>query len=136
MTYHLLGGCDELVAKWAGMKFGKPFLGPFTAHGVLDETNTIQGAAIWNDFQGSNIELSYIGPLTRSIMRDLARYAFDINNVERVSLKTRSDNPTAKRLLSNKRHGFEFEGVRKRYYGTANALCFVIFREGAQRWIR
>lgn len=133
----VVAGYDQQVADWAGAVCGVKFIPPFWALGIVD-SGVLKGAAVFNDFHGANanVEMSYVGPLTKGIVRYLANYAFNTLNVSRVSFKTRKSNLKAKRLLSG--HGFEYEGTKRRYLDTTSAgdvLTYVLFRENAKRWL-
>lgn len=139
----LIAGQDKVVADWAGRMLGTEFVQPLSALGVVaDEGGLLMGAAIFNDYHpGGNISFSYVGPgtLSRDIIRQLVTYAFEACRASRVTIQTRRSNRMVRKLLGEKRHGFEFEGVRKRYYDTTedgDALCFVLFPDQAKRWSR
>jgi hypothetical protein len=132
-------GHDKSVADWAGKQFGMPFVPPYTAWGVIDDTGTLTGALIFNEFQrGGNISLSLVGASTirRDILRRAAVYTFNQLRCSRVTARTRRDNVVTRRILSR---SWEFEGVAKRWFGPNredDALCFVLFPEKAERWIK
>ena len=138
----LIAGEDEKVAEWAGLALGKPFVHPYCAFGIVEADGLLRGAAIFNNYQGpgANIELTYVGPgtLGRNILRELARYAFNACGASRVTIKTMRKNILVRKLLGNKRHGLEFEGVLKRYYDTeksGDALVYVLHKDNAKRWL-
>lgn len=136
----LVSGHDEAVANWASERVGMNFIQPYSALAVIDDEGHMRGAAIWNDFhgKGGNVELSYLGPVTKGVVQQLAKYAFELLGVSRVTLKTRKSNDRARRVLQNPHHGFEYEGTRKRYWATAkdgDALSFVLFAGKAKKWL-
>lgn len=136
----LLLGQDEAVAAWAGAQLGTVFHAPFVAFGVLDSQGSLRGAAVWNDYHaGGNISLSLVGPgaFQRGILRELARYAFEICKCSRVSCRTRRANISARKLLP--KGGFVFEGTARRFFGPTRAddgLSFVMFPEQARKWLK
>ena len=92
--------------------------------------NHLIGAAIFQNFSGHNVELSYYGPQTFSagIAKALARYAVERFSVDRLTMRT--NRKTASILKMFHRFGFKYEGMQHRYYGPfGDAAVFVLFRE-------
>lgn len=137
---HWVTGQDESVGAWAGRELGISFVPPFAAFGVVNDTGTLVGAAVWNNyFPGGNIELSYVGPgtITRRVIEGWAAYAFMALEVSRVTVRTRRSNKTALRLIP--RVGFKFEYVQKRFFGPKpedDAFVFVWFKDSAAKWLK
>lgn len=137
----VLTGHDSEVAEWVAQYLGKPIVAPFAAIGILDDTNALRGAAVFNDYQGpgGNIEFTYYGPatLTRSVVKWLAHYAFVTNQASRVTFKTHKSNHLVRKLLT--KHGMIYEATLRAYYSTAkgsDALVFMLDRKNAARWLR
>lgn len=134
-------GHDKEVGEWAGSVGGVRFVPPFSALGIVDETGVLKGAAVFNDYYpGGNVEMGYYGPgtITPSVTRSLALFAFKTLNASRVTFKVRKSNVLVRKMLGEKRHGFEYEGTRKRYLDTTpngDVLSFVLFRHKASRWL-
>ncbi len=138
---HVLTGHDQEVAAWVGPLLGKPIIAPFACFGILDGSNALRGAAVFNDYQGpgGNIEFTYYGPetLTRPIIRWLANFAFVTNKASRVTFKTHKSNHVVRKLLA--KHGMTYEATLRAYYDTAkgsDALVFMLDRKNAARWLR
>lgn len=132
----LLFDLDSRVAAYVGEKLNVTFYPPYVAIGFA-KNGQVQGGAIFNDFNGSNIEVSFYAPrFQRGIGRALLHYAFVQAGCNRLSAHTRVTNfPTIKLLL---KLGFEFEAKRPRFFGNGDdALLFRLDREIAlSRWLR
>lgn len=134
----LVFGQDELVAQYVFGNLGLPLVPPYTAIGGTRDGQTLCIGAVFNQFNGSNIEINLYGPgaLTRGAIRSVYHYAFEQLGVNRVSAKTRRSNKTMQRLLP--RFGFKFEGISERYFGPEkadDAIRFVLFPDDARKWI-
>lgn len=132
-------GQDDLVARWAGQQMKETFHAPFIAWGFTKDGVTLQGAAIFNDWNGSNIEITLYAPgcFTRSTVAAVYDYAFRQLKATRLSARTARSNKRMQRLLP--RLGFTWEGVAKRYYGPdkrQDAILYALFPENAQKWMR
>jgi hypothetical protein len=135
----LVFGEDELVANWVGVNLGLTIVPPYTAiGGTLDGQSLVIGA-VFNKWNGSNIEITLYGPgaLRRGAIRAIYHYTFAQLGAQRVSATTRRSN----KLMCRKLHklSFEFEGVAKRFYGPTrkdDGLRFVLFPAAAERWIK
>jgi len=136
--YSILMGYDHDVAQWCWRAFNL-FPMPYNlALGIMDRdrNNALVGAAIFDQWNGHNIELSYYGPKTPTagIVRMLARAALNFN-VQRVSMRTSSlRGPLIKQLS---KLGFEIESVERHFYGfERHAVRMVIFRPLIERTAR
>lgn len=133
----LIFGHDAEVGAWAAQKIGIPLSPPFVAIGVADEKE-LRGAAIYNNWNGWQIEMSIYGPgcLTRGIIRSLLlAYPFDDIGAGRVTARTKRSNKAMQKLFP--RLGFEMEGVLKRFYGPTkadDAFIYRLDRQAAERW--
>ena len=141
MACGLLLGQDELVANWA---FAQWSLHPTRVDrglGVMGRDGRICGAILLQNFNGTNIELSYYGPRTLSvgIVRSIARSVILEFNAARVTVVTSKKNRRLMRSLS--RFGFKLEGSQRRYFGHKDCsrnvgVRFVLFREQIERLAR
>lgn len=133
----LVFGHDAEVGAWAAEKLGMPLSPPYVAIGVADETGLI-GAAVYNNWNRWQIEISFVGPgcMTRQVIRAfLLAYPFDNIGAGRLTTRTRRSNKTTQRLLP--RLGFEMEGVLKRFYGPTkadDAFIYRLDRQAAEKW--
>lgn len=125
--------CDHTVAQWA---FRTHQLVPTQynlAVGILDNDQLV-GAALAQNWNGVNVELSYYGrsTLTAGIVRSLARILWGTYHPSRLTVVTSKSN---RRLISSlQRLGFCLEGVQRRYYGDRDCrrntgVRLVMFRE-------
>jgi hypothetical protein len=138
MAYGLLIGEDELVALWAFETF-KIYKAPVNqAIGIVTTEGKIVGAAIFQNFNGSNVELSYYGPktLTLGIVRALAKATIATFNASRLTVVTSQRNRLFMRGLQ--KIGFKLEGHQRCYYGREdnkrnNGIRFVLFRDGLEK---
>lgn len=115
----LVFGEDVAVADWVGDRLGVLIVPPYTALGVIDARGALRGGAVFNDYNGSNIEVTIAGPgaMQRGVLRAGFHYVFAQLGCERVSAKTRRSNAVMRKMLP--RLGFRWEGLARRYYGPA-----------------
>src|SRR5277367_3019143 len=133
LPHVLLFGHDMAVAQWTWNEFRYRPMPVNAAIGIVRNSQLI-GSAIFQNFSGHNVELSYYGPQTFSagIARALARYAVERFNVDRLTMRTNRKNLSILKMFS--RFGFKFEGLQVRYYGPfGDAAVFVLFREDLER---
>lgn len=131
-------GCDEHVAKYVSDNLGLPISPPYTAIGATQDGASLCAGAVFNDFNGSNVEITLYGPgcLKRGPISGIYHYMFEQLGVNRATAKTRRSNKTMQRLLP--RLGFKFEGISARYFGPSkadDAIRFVLFPDEARKWI-
>lgn len=103
--------------------------------GLIDHQNSnLVGSALFSNYNGCNIELSYYGPETPTvgIARGLALIALRHFNVIRVTIRTATYNHHIIRPM--KKLGFEEEGIEKNFYGyDRDAVRLVLHRKGIER---
>lgn len=134
MANGLLIGDDERVASWAFSTFQRYPTRVDRALGVLGPDKNLIGAILLQNFNGTNIELSYYGPHTLSlgIVRAIARIIVLEFNAARLTVVTTKKNKHLMRSLQ--RFGFCLEGAQRRYFGHRDCsrnvgIRFVLFRE-------
>lgn len=123
------------IAGWFGRFVGKPQFGPYAALGCL-KGDDLCNAALFNDYNGANIELHMAGTITRPLLRGGMRYAFRGLNVQRITAKPHRSNERLIKIVE--RLGFEREGVMKNYYGASSdddAIVFRLDRRVAEKWM-
>lgn len=133
LPHGLLFGHDVAVAEWCFNEFKYRRMPVDAAIGIV-RNNRLIGAAIFQNYSGYNVELSYYGPQTFSagIARALARYIIERFNVDRLTMRTNRKNTNILKMFH--RFGFKFEGTQKRYYGPfGDAAVFVLFRENLEQ---
>ena len=133
LPHGLLFGHDIPVAHWAWNTFKLVPMPLDAAIGIV-RANHLIGAAIFQNYSGFNVELSYYGPQTFSagIAKSLACYAVDRFNIDRLTMRTNRKNSSILKMFH--RFGFKYEGVQHRYYGPfGDAAVFVLFREDLER---
>lgn len=133
----IVTGRDTEVANWLSGQISQPIVPPYVCVGFI-KNGQLAGAALFNDFNFSNIELTIYGPgcMTRQAIRFVFLYAFDLLKVNRVSARTRRSNAVMRKLLP--RLGFTYEGTARRYYGPEradDALLFTLFPDSARKWM-
>jgi hypothetical protein len=136
---HLVFGQDELVANWVGINLGLTIHKPYTAIGGTTDGQSLAIGAVFNQWNGSNIEITLYGPgaLRRGAIRGIYHYVFVQLGAQRLSATTRRSNKLMCRKLS--KLGFECEGVGKRFFGSTrkdDAVRFVLFPHAAERWMK
>jgi len=134
----LVFGCDDLVAKYVSDGLGLPMVPPYTAIGGTRDGQSLCIGVVFNEYNGSNIDITLYGPgaLTRGNIRGVYHYLFEQLKVNRVTAKTRRSNKRMQRLMG--RFGFKFEGISARYFGPTkadDAIRFVLFPEEARKWL-
>lgn len=133
MSRGLLLHCDQRVAQWAFSTYRLVPTQYNMAVGVLDGDQLV-GAALAQNWNGVNVELSYYGrsTLTPGIVRALARIFWGTYHPSRVTVVTSKAN---RRLIQSLQHlGFCLEGAQRRYYGDRDCrrntgVRLVMFRE-------
>lgn len=133
LPHGLLFGHDHAVALWAFNEFKVRPMHVDAAIGIVRKHKLV-GAAVFQNFSGHNVELSYYGPQTFSagVARSLARFTIDRFNVDRLTMRTNRKNNSILKMFQ--RFGFKFEGVQQRYYGPfGDAAIFVLFRQDLER---
>jgi ribosomal protein S18 acetylase RimI-like enzyme len=134
LPHGLLFGHDASVAAWAWNEFCLTPMPIDAAIGII-RLHKMVGAAIFQNYSGFNVELSYYGPQTFSagIARGLAQYALTrFNHLDRLTMRTNRNNSNILKMFQ--RFGFKFEGVQHRYYGPyGDAAVFVLFKEDLKR---
>jgi hypothetical protein len=134
----LVFGHDARVAHWVAEQLGLVILPPYVAIGGTRDGRTLCAGAVFNQWNGSNLEITLYGPgcLNRGAIRAIYHYAFMQVGARRLSATTRRSNKRMQRMLP--RLGFEFEGVGKRFFGPRredDAMRFVLLPERAGRWM-
>lgn len=129
---------DDAVGAWAGERLGVPFVPPFTAIGFSRDGSAIHGAAIFNGWNRSNLDITICGPrcLSRYAIGTAYRYAFRQLGANRLTARTARKNKGMQKLLP--RLGFKFESVAQRYYGTTRDLDGLVYRllpGDAEKWM-
>lgn len=125
---------DPAVGEWAAVQLKRPIIQPFTAVGYV-LNGEIRGAAIFNGWNGANLDITIVGPgcLTRENIRYVYRYAFLKAKAQRLTARTSRRHKAMKDLLP--RLGFRFESVAKLYYPKEDALVFRLLPEDARKWM-
>lgn len=134
----IVTGHDSIVAQWASERMGQEFHPPYVAVGFLRDQR-LCGSAIFNDWNGFNIEVTIYGPgaMCRVSIRYVYRYVFMQIGALRLTARTRRSNKVMCKLLP--RLGFTFEGAEPWYFGPGkgdDALRFRLTRSHAERWMK
>ena len=130
----ILDGSDELIAAWAFATFKFYPMPVDKALGILSSDGKVVGAALFQNFNGSNVELSYCGPktLTLGIVRALAQVIVTHFDAARLTVVTSKRNKAFMRGLL--KIGFKLEGHQRCFYGREDSnrnigVRFVMFRD-------
>ncbi len=134
----LVFGRDEDVANWVSKNLGFPILPPYTAIGVEDQDGNPCGGAVFNDWNGSNLEITICGPgaMKRGIIRGVFHYVFIQLGASRLTAKTKRSNKPMRKMLH--KFDFKFEAILKRYYGVLpddDAIVFRLDPVTAMKWM-
>lgn len=141
MSVGLLAGNDAAVAAWAFWSYG---LHPSTydrAFGIIDDDGAVVGAALFQAFNGHDVQFSYYGQetLTLGLVRTFARITLSVVGASRMTVMTAQANTGLIRGL--RKFGFEEEGTQRRFYGENDspyhtAARFALHRAGLERLAR
>lgn len=126
----------QFVADWFGRQVGKPQVGPYASLGWQREDGSLSAAVLFNDYNGANIEIHFVGTCGRHGLKDAFRYAFEQLSVQRITAKPYRSNFELRRFVTE--IGFVSEGVMKRYYGpstASDAFVFRLDRDAAEKWM-
>ena len=119
---------DDRVSEYVGKKCGIKFHQPFTALGIEHDGDIIAGA-IFNDFNGFDIELSVAGEknaFTRTFIRRIGDYVFHELGCLRASFTTRHEHVVE--LLH--RLGARTEGLKRNHFGVGiHGIVIGLLRE-------
>jgi RimJ/RimL family protein N-acetyltransferase len=118
---------DEVKA-WASHRLNTQFREPCLALGVLNNGGHLVGAAIFNDFEERNVEVSLVGPgvFYRGVAKELFHYAFDELGCWRISLTIHEKNKAHLKLAD--KFGWKVEGRKRNYYGHDHAIIMGMLR--------
>ena len=127
----------ERVAAWVSDRLGTIIQPPYVAIGMTDDDRLYCGGAVFNNWNGANIEITVAMDRrpTRGVIRALQHYVFEQSKATRVTAHTRRANKKVRRLLP--RLGFKFETTRERFFGPTradDAFAFVLFPENARKF--
>ncbi len=126
---------DEAVAQWAGKRAGVSFSPPYRAIGVGMESELI-GAAVYNNFNAGNVDLSVVTSDPRAgqrrFIKAMFHYPFMVCGARRVSAKTRAGNLQAQKGLE--RLGFVKEGVLRQWFDGEDAFIYGMCRHEC-KWL-
>lgn len=127
-------GHDAKVSDWLE-GFGVSFCPPFVTLAILEDDKVI-AAAIFNNFQDSNIDMSVVFSrriaLTRGNLRALFSYPFKQLGLNRISVRTRASNMVVRKQI--RRLGFQPEGKKPQFYGKEAAIEYGLLRSQC-KWL-
>ena len=128
----------DRIAQWVSEKVGYRICPPYVAIGATKDGASLCGGAVFNHWNGANIEITLAsdGALTRGTIRAIYNYVFVQSKATRVSAHTRRSNKVMRKMFP--RLGFTFEGVAKRFYGpdrSDDGFVFVLFPDNARKWL-
>jgi RimJ/RimL family protein N-acetyltransferase len=127
---------DHMVAHWTWQTWQLTPMPVNWAMGLVRDGYLV-GSALFQWYNGNNIELNYYGPGTATVgvAKVLARVALKRFNVQRVTLRTENTNLAIIRGMM--KFGFRLEGMERRFYGRdRHAVRLVMFREEIEKIAR
>lgn len=130
-------GHDAAVAEWVTGNLKIRIFPPLTAIGWVDGTGTLVSGAVFHDWNGSNIETTIFGRLTRQTVKELMRYVFVQLGANRLTARTKRSNKRMQKICL--KMGFLHEAVQPRFFGSHkrdDAVVFRMMREHAERWLK
>ena len=127
------------IGNWYAGKVKNPIFEPYSAIGFLDTSGTLQGAAIFNNYNGANIEMHFYGPkcITRSNFRFVLAYIFNELSCVRITVLPPRSNKAMLKILP--RLNFTYETVLRSYYGPKKQDDAIVYRMTsieASKWIK
>ena len=130
-------GYEDWIGPWMGHALGTEFHPPFVTIGFSHDGETLAGGALFNGWNGANMDITIAGPgcMTRQAIETVYRYVFDQARAERMTARTARNNARMKKLLP--RLGFKFESIARHWYGPDDdAIVYALFRDPAMRWLQ
>lgn len=124
------------ILNWVINHTGYGIVSPFSAIVYVDETKEIQGAAIFDNYIGTNIFLHIHGPgcINRRTIKDTFGYVFLQLKCLRLTAIIREKDTLISSMAQ--RTGFELEARLKDFYGIDNdGLVYKITLEKAKKWL-
>ncbi len=119
MTVTLLVGANGQVASWVSEQLGGLDFGQAKAIGVLDGETLIAGV-VYNNYRPHSVEASIAAAsprwATRSVLRGIFQYPFELLKVRRLSVTCDAANSNSRRFVE--RLGFAFEGIGREAWPT------------------
>lgn len=127
-------GHDAKVSEWLS-GLGVNLCPPFVTLAMMEDGKII-AAAVFNNYQDSNIDMSVVFSrriaLTRGNLRALFSYPFKQLGLSRVSVRTRASNMVVRKQI--RRLGFQPEGKKPQFYGNEAAIEYGLLRSQC-KWI-
>jgi hypothetical protein len=122
-----LFGEDEFVADYVSQQIGLSIHPPYTAIGFVNPDRGLFGGAVFNSYNGANIEITVYCPnVSRGIIRAIVRYGFVQLGCLRMTAKTRRSNKRTCRVLP--KIGFQFEAAQRNFFGPQKADDAIVYR--------
>ena len=118
---------------------GRPLYCVYSAIAFLNELGEIKATAIFDSYNGANINIHIYGPacITRGNYRKVLDYVFNELKCTRMTAQIPRSN--RKLLKTIPRLNFVFETVQKFYFGTNkedDAITYRITPKEASKWIK
>jgi len=98
---------------------------PYTAFGFASDDGRPMCAALFNDFNQSNMEMTIFaepGGINRQVLRYLANYVFVKNGCRRLTVRTKKRNKRVLQLAP--RFGFKYECIARHFFEDDDAVVF------------
>lgn len=127
----------EAVAEWIMGHVGRRAVRPYQCLAAISAEGRIVGGALFNGYNGANVDLTVYGPGlgSRQALRAICHYAFVELRCTRMTARTRrlksslvGDSPLNGRRGILERMGFVFEVCAKEYYGAGKAGDAMVYR--------
>lgn len=122
------------MAEWVSERIGAYMWPPYTAIGVVDDDHRLIAGFVFNDFNGSNVELT--AALTRHVPRGIVAgicsYVFHQMKCRRMTFRTRRSNARAMGFLL--KHA-TVEALLPCYFVDDDAVQFRLLRKDC-RWLK
>jgi len=136
----LIYGHDSELALWAGLKlgYGAPIRASTApvAIGVALK-GTIIAAAIFYDYRGTSIEVTFVTTTprwaSREAIRAILHYPFVQIGCKRLTAITEESNAAARGFLE--RLGFREEGIHPDGFESGAGISYGLLRKDAERWL-
>lgn len=123
------------IVDYVEQKVGAKFSPPYTSLGFAGADGELQSAFVFNNYTGSNIDISIAaekGRISRQAIKEVARYTFGQLGCRRISVLTRRKNRHVLKMAP--RFGFRWEAVLKSYFPDDDAVLFRMTRDEC-RWL-
>ena len=135
-SVELIYGYDEAVSRFVAGELGAQSFGDCRAIGIA-LGNELVGGVVYNVYRGYCVEMSIATTTpkwcTRSVLRALFHYPFNVLGCKRITVLVDVDNEDVRRF--DERLGFIYEGTLKEGHPSGDCAIYRMLRDEC-KWLR